>query len=83
MAVDSIHRLSMGVVATHLVRRPGATGVCRRDREASAVGKEIIHMKKTQFPKEILVYVCDCEKNGPPIFAVVNNVKEIPPDIDG
>ena len=37
-------------------------------------------MKK--FPKELLVYVCDYS-DGKPIYAVAENVNEIPEDCDG
>ena len=36
-----------------------------------------------KMPKEVLVYVCDYEKDGTPILAVVKNVNEIPEDCDG
>lgn len=40
-------------------------------------------MKKRSLPKEILVYVCDELEDGTPVYAVANNVKEIPEDADG
>ena len=33
-------------------------------------------MKK--FPKELLIYVCDVDKDGSPIYAVARNVDEVP-----
>ena len=34
-------------------------------------------------PKEVLVFVCDYDKDGTPILAVAKNVSEIPEDCDG
>ena len=36
-----------------------------------------------KMPKEVLVFVCDYDKDGTPILAVAKNVSEIPEDCDG
>ena len=36
-----------------------------------------------KMPTIIFVYVCDREKDGTPIYAVANNLNEIPLDIGG
>jgi hypothetical protein len=38
-------------------------------------------MKK--LPKELLIYVCDYDDVNKPIYAVAENVNEIPEDCDG
>lgn len=40
-------------------------------------------MAKKQMPKEILVYVSDTLEDGTPVYAVANNVEEIPEDTQG
>jgi hypothetical protein len=36
-----------------------------------------------RLPKEILVYTADHLEDGTPVYAVANNVNEIPEDADG
>lgn len=36
-----------------------------------------------KMPKEILVFVCDHDEDGKPIFAAARNVEDIPEDCHG
>ena len=39
-------------------------------------------MSKKSFPKEILVYICDYDEDGNPIFAATPDIGQIPEDVD-